>query len=543
MEKLTSIMTIIFLAGGMIVSTPTIHAQTTWYVDDDAPADPGPGDPDMSDPLEDGSSGHPFDAIQEGIDIASGGDTVLVKDGTYTGTGNRDMDFHGKAITVTSENGAENCVINCQGSASDYHRGFNFHSGEDKDSVLKGFTINNGDNENGGGIRCKDSSPSICNSIISDCFSRDGHGGGLYFDQSSAVINNCVIANNRTGSFFINCFGGGLYCQYSDLTINYCTISDNLRTDRGLGAYFNHSDGSINHCLIVSNNAYGDYGGGLYLKSSSPMLTNCLFLNNSVGEYGGGLYLNSSSPILINCTLLGNSCGWGNGDGIYCNAGSSAQITNSILWGDVVQIYIIPGGTVTVSFSDVLHSGVYPGTGNINADPIFSAGPGGECYLSQISAGQGLDSPCLDAGNGDLGGLLPEIFLIHTTRTDHVLDNNVMDMGFHYPVVGVARAGGPYSGNKGDEIFFDASHSFDPYGDIIGYRWDWEDDGSWDTSWLSDPTTTHVYDKRFYGHARLQVKDDDNYTSIDFARVSISYVQGNLWLEEVSTKPQIQSKE
>jgi probable HAF family extracellular repeat protein len=53
------------------------------YVDDDAPNDPGPGDPSISDPLEDGSKAHPFDAIQEAIDAALCRDTVIVLDGTY----------------------------------------------------------------------------------------------------------------------------------------------------------------------------------------------------------------------------------------------------------------------------------------------------------------------------------------------------------------------------------------------------------------------------------------------------------------------------
>ena len=38
--------------------------------------------------------------IQAAIDAASGGDTVMVSDGTYTDEGNRDLDFKGKAITV-----------------------------------------------------------------------------------------------------------------------------------------------------------------------------------------------------------------------------------------------------------------------------------------------------------------------------------------------------------------------------------------------------------------------------------------------------------
>ncbi|MBU0617931.1 MAG: hypothetical protein KKI02_09460, partial [Planctomycetes bacterium] len=77
---------LVLLIGGLLAA-PTAHAQTTWYVDDDAPADPCPGDPNCGDPLEDGSADHPFDAIEEGIDAAINGDTVLVLDGTYTGDG------------------------------------------------------------------------------------------------------------------------------------------------------------------------------------------------------------------------------------------------------------------------------------------------------------------------------------------------------------------------------------------------------------------------------------------------------------------------
>ncbi len=75
---------------------------STYFVDDNAPGDPGPGDTAISDPLEDGSSDHPFDTIQEAIDIAEPSETVIVLTGTYTGQGNRDLDFKGKSITVRS---------------------------------------------------------------------------------------------------------------------------------------------------------------------------------------------------------------------------------------------------------------------------------------------------------------------------------------------------------------------------------------------------------------------------------------------------------
>lgn len=95
--------------------------------------------------------------IQAGIDSAATGDIVLVADGTYTGDGNRDLDFGGKAIVVMSENGPELTIIDCEGSPGDYHRGFYFHSGEGPASVLRGFTIKNGRipyPDDGGGILC-----------------------------------------------------------------------------------------------------------------------------------------------------------------------------------------------------------------------------------------------------------------------------------------------------------------------------------------------------------------------------------------------------
>ena len=185
MKKLLSIIIFGVILFGILVIASAIEAQTTWHVDDDGPNDPGPNDPSFSDPLEDGSASHPFDAIQEGIDAASNGDTVLVLDGTFTGHGNRDLNFNGKAITVSSENGPEDCVIYCQGSETDPHRGFYFHNGEGGDSVVQGFTIQNGytngstpEEKSGGAIHCYSSSPTIHNNIISSNRCEDGNSGG-----------------------------------------------------------------------------------------------------------------------------------------------------------------------------------------------------------------------------------------------------------------------------------------------------------------------------------------------------------------------------
>ena len=102
MSRLLSHRVLVALLIGVLAAAGDASAQTTWYVDDDAPSDPGAGDPTISDPNEDGSAAHPFDAIQEGINAAVNGDTVLVLDGEYTGVGNRALGFDGRLITVRS---------------------------------------------------------------------------------------------------------------------------------------------------------------------------------------------------------------------------------------------------------------------------------------------------------------------------------------------------------------------------------------------------------------------------------------------------------
>ena len=117
-----------------------------------------------------------YAAIQAAIDHATDGDTVLVADGLYTGEGNKNIDFRGKAIVLRSENGAEVCIIDCEGCG----RGFYFHSGETASSLVDGFTVTHGREELGGGICCKDSSsPTITNNIFMDNTGVYWGGGGI----------------------------------------------------------------------------------------------------------------------------------------------------------------------------------------------------------------------------------------------------------------------------------------------------------------------------------------------------------------------------
>jgi hypothetical protein len=266
--------------------------------------------------------------VQEGIDAAQGGDQVVVCDGTYTGSGNKDLDFGGKLITVRSENGPDNCIIDCEHDG----RGFYFHSAEDDTSVVDGFTISNGfvGYDSGGGICCvSNSSPTITNCTIRDSFA--GRGGGVHCELSDPAIENCTIAENSAES------GGGMSCVESSPTIANCTITGNSGEWCGGGVYCEASGANISDCTITANN--GTYaGGGVLCEDSTSTIANCRITHN-LAEYGAGICCNApylgrngrpqrkgGDPLIENCAIAENSAD-SNGGGLCCYFGNPT-ITN-----------------------------------------------------------------------------------------------------------------------------------------------------------------------------------------------------------------------
>jgi len=350
--------------------------------------------------------------IQAGIDAAVNGDTVIVADGNWTGAGNVDLTFDGKAITVRSENGPAACIIDC-GSE---HRGFFFqNSGEERDSVVSGFTITNADLDAIGG------------------------GGGIYIANTSPTIDNCWIINNRTAYT-----GGGIYCGGGNKSplITGCRINGN-EAGSGGGIFIDGTSGSDEHPLVtdceISGNSATSRGGGVYIgEIVYTEFHNCLVVNNTSGQGGGAFYLWEAHPRWYSCTIVGNTAGWDGGaicnDGLYAGGG---QVRDSILRGNSPdEIWDQLFFTTSVFHTNI--EGGHVGTGNIDSDPLFVTGPGGDCYLAQIAAGQLADSPCLDAGSDAAfvtcfetadGTVCLDLL---STRTDEEPDTGQADMGYHY---------------------------------------------------------------------------------------------------------------
>ncbi|MFC1737814.1 hypothetical protein ACFL1G_02050 [Planctomycetota bacterium] len=150
-----------------------------------------------------------YETIQEAVDAAGRGDTVIVADGVYTGEGNTDI-LISKSITVRSENGPNNCIIDC----NNVGRGFEVYSHdcdfEYPGPNIEGFTITDGNSSRGGGVLvdCSEQDytcPTITNCIVTNNFSHQ-QGVGISCIGGSPVISDCLITNN----FSIN-WGGRWY--------------------------------------------------------------------------------------------------------------------------------------------------------------------------------------------------------------------------------------------------------------------------------------------------------------------------------------------
>ena len=340
--------------------------------------------------------------IQDGIDAASYGDTVLVHDGTYSGEGNRNLTWNGdsKHITLMSVNGPESTIIDAQGwndgvDSQPSRRVFVFdNSGQNSNDIIDGFTIRNGyldgsdGHQNGGGIFIYNTSPTFTNCIIRDnktfrnCHNCDLRGGGIYLYNSSSSFTNCQILNNEIRSEVS--YGG-----------------DRDAWARGGGVHVDAGNVSFTNCDFKYNTAYvydyhdhGDsrgyaYGGGLHRWGGGTLtLTDVEFSSNAVdggGHHydreGGGIYIYDGTTNINNSTIVYNTF-----QGLFRYDGT-VNVNSSIIWYNGSDDY----GSINYYYTN-RQASPPSGDGNISLVPwLFD--PENEDY--SLSPG----SVCINRGN------------------------------------------------------------------------------------------------------------------------------------------------
>ncbi|MBN1766846.1 MAG: hypothetical protein JW860_16450 [Sedimentisphaerales bacterium] len=342
-----------------------------------------------------------YPSIQAAINAAVNGQTIMLADGFYTGSGNRNIDFHGKAITLRSENGPDHCIISCQGNDYHYHYGFIFQNGEGPNSILDGITIMNGYryDSDGAGIQCYHSSPHVKN-----CVFLNNHGGGICnSENSNPTLIQCAFLYNNSN------YGGGMYNILSNPQVIDCVFHGNFAYVGGgmrggpdwvnlpevqfqvTRCMFTHNSaqtfkGAIDQlvtgniifsdCSFIRNNCIGEtenqaFGGAVSFLGyqGEAVVDNCIFHDNSATT-GGAIYLVEyldSQATFINCSFTENQAGI-EGGGIvngrqYMNNAFDLHLIDCAFRNNINGALETYGGNLNMAYCSLLEN---QGTAFIN---------------------------------------------------------------------------------------------------------------------------------------------------------------------------------
>lgn len=288
-----------------------------------------------------------YTTIQQGINAASNGDTVLVDSGTY----NEAINYNGKNIIVASyylttldTSYISQTIIDAYEKSTSVVK---FQNGEDSTALLCGFTLQNGNTiswDEGGGICCKNSNPQLKYLTINNNSSR--LGGGVYFEDATINMTHVNIFNNYAwSSSGSGGYGGGINCTNADINLFDCNITGNRAGTLGGGIYCSNSNLYLENVLINNDTAWTcdspGQGGGIYVSGSDLTLINVNINNNYSGSDGGGLFCTGATNISFDSS---NRCS------IHSN---ESQLTKDIYSNDFLEVIL---DTFTVMYPTTVHA-------------------------------------------------------------------------------------------------------------------------------------------------------------------------------------------
>jgi len=359
-----------------------------------------------------------YPTIQAAIDAAVNGDTVQIAPGHYSGTGFAELNFNGKAITVTSMDGPDTCVIYAPAKTW----GVLFESNETNDSVITGITFSH---VNGSAFYIKGASPTIhnCKALYCDkgVYSDGLAGAG---DDANPVITGSEIAFSTNG---------GAKFYFSSPVVRDCVILQN--GDTGISIR-NAYDTEFTHCLIAGNGS-GWNAGGFSASAGSGRLEYCTIAEN-IGGNGGGIVIACDGDYeMVDCIICDNIAE--KGEQIFLDYARYEYHGSVYECGGTLSLSYcaVPDGPNDVEIELMCYLNL--GEGMIRENALLTFGPLGDYYLSHVDAGQYETSPCFDTGStlanaacfDTTGGTI--CMNERTTRIDAVPDTGALDMGYHYP--------------------------------------------------------------------------------------------------------------
>lgn len=375
---------------GMLCLVRAAAAQTTFYVNGNCGDDSWTG---LQAACE--SPNGPKETIQGALDSATSGDTVVVADGSYSGKGNTELQFGGKAIILRSANGREHCEIVGRGGGE--VGGINFDSGEGPDAIVEGITFRYCWGRLGGGIRVSSmSTPTIRDCAFVECVAANGSGAGIGLDGPCGItIRNCYFRSNEGAGAAVAAWGAWVVIEDCDFSFNRASLT-------GAALYLNYgAEVTVSRCSFTHNRIEEDIlssspdeglrGAAVYLgENCTGTFVDCQFSRNEVvayqvgrGAFGAGAYLAAGSvSTFLRCAFDGNRAlgggggkGWESRGSAIRSSGASVEVIDCLIINNVTESGAVASvdGTVRIVNSTLVGNRGYKGVGGVeslNADDM-----------------------------------------------------------------------------------------------------------------------------------------------------------------------------